>query len=217
MRAKIIIMSICVGLCLCVPSVAHAYQQTDLLDRPVGPLNIRGETIDKILETISALYKIPMGIELADSLKSVEREIDVHLPEMVLKSYLDFLVMEDPRYGWKLEGQVIHFSPVKDRDNLLATLLDTKLSRVSFSSETRLSDIKYEILNLPEIKAKLDKAHVEPLIFEMGIPSNKLGVSLEHSNLTLRDLLARVTLRTTRRFWVLLRWGDNNKNIVLKL
>lgn len=217
MRIKTFLISICVVLSLCLPTlVAHGFQ-TNVLERSVGPLRVKGETIDKILETISADYKIPIGIELADSEKSLAREIDVNLPEMVLRSVLDYLVMEDPTYGWKLEGQVVHFSPVKDRDNVLATLLDTKLSRAFFSSEMRLSDMKYEILSLPEIETKLFDAHVKPLTFEMGIPSKKLGMSLEHSNLTLRELLDQVTLSTTRRFWMLSRWGDNNKYIVLRL
>lgn len=218
MRAKTVLMSVCVALLLCLPTlVAQAFQQTDVLERSVGPLRIKGETIDGILEIISADYKIPMGIDLADSKKSPNREFDVNLPEMALTSVLDYLVLQDPRYSWKLKGQVVHFSPVKDRDNLLATLLDTKLNRVSFSSELPQSDIKYEILSLPEIKTKLAEARVEPLMFEMGIPSKKLGVSLEHSNLTLRELLDQITLSTTRRFWVLSRWGDDNKYIVLIL
>lgn len=178
---------------------------------------MKGETIDRVLETISEDYKIPMGIELVDSKKSPDLKIDVNLPKMVLRSALDYLVMQDPRYGWKVEGQVIHFSPVKDRDNLLATLLDTKLSRVSFSAELGLSYMKYEILKLPEIEAKLAEAQVEPLIFEMGLRSReKLGRSLDYSNLTLRDLLNRITLNTSRQFWVLLRWWENNEYIASK-
>ena len=218
MRVKNVLMSVSVALFLCLPTlVAQALQQTHILERSVGPLRLKGETIDKILEIISEDYKIPIGIDLADSSESQDREIDVNLPEMGLKSVLDYLVMQDSRYGWKLEGKVIHFFPVKDRDNLLATLLDTKLSRVSFSSELRLSDMKYEILSLPELERKLDKTHVKPLMFEMGIPSEKLGVPLQHSNLTLRELLDQITLTTTRRFWMLSRWGDNNKYLILRL
>ena len=218
MRVKNVLMSVSVALFLCLPTlVAQALQQTHILERGVGPLRLKGETIDKILEIISEDYKIPIGIDLADSRESQDREIDVNLPEMALKSVLDYLVMQDSRYGWKLEGKVIHFFPVKDRDNLLATLLDTKLSRVSFSSELRLSDMKYEILSLPELERKLDKTHVKPLMFEMGIPSEKLGVPVQHSDLTLRELLDQITLTTSRRFWMLSRWGDNNKYLILRL
>jgi len=190
----------------------------DLLDRSVGPIKIKCESIDEILEILSVSYKIPIGISLADAKKSPDRQIDVNLPEMVLKSVLDFLVMQDPRYKGKVEGNVVNFFPVKDYDPLVTSLLDTNLSRVSFSSQLRLSDIRYEIFDLPEINAKLVQANVAPLMFEMGIPStDKIGASLKFSNLSLRELLDQITLNTSRRFWRLARWGDANKYIALTL
>ena len=218
MRAKFILMSVCIALFLFVPTMVYASNQADLLDRSVGPIKIKCESIDEILETLSDSYKIPIGISLADTKKSPDRQIDVNLPEMVLKSVLDFLVMQDPRYKGKVEGNVVNFFPVKDYDPLVTSLLDTNLSRVSFSSQLRLSDIRYEIFDLPEINAKLVQANVAPLMFEMGIPStDKIGASLKFSNLSLRELLDQITLNTSRRFWRLTRWGDDNKYIALTL
>jgi len=202
-----------------VPSfMAYGFQQTNFLDRKIGPLMIKDESIDRILERISRTYDIPMGIDLADEMKSADRQVDVDFPETVLRSVLDYLVQKDPRYRWKLEGQVVHFFPITDRDDFLSTLLDTKLKRVSFSSQLLESDMRYEILSLPEINAKLMEANVEPLMFEMGFPSKQqLGVSLEYSNLTLRELLDQITLRTNRKFWVLTRGWDRNRYIALRL
>jgi hypothetical protein len=198
--------------------MVYASNQADLLDRSVGPIKIKCESIDEILETLSDSYKIPIGISLADTKKSPDRQIDVNLPEMVLKSVLDFLVMQDPRYKWKVEGNVVNFFPIKDFDPLVMSLLDTNLSRVSFSSQLRLSDIRYEIFDLSEINAKLIQANVAPLMFEMGIPStDKIGASLKFSNLSLRELLNQIALNTSRRFWRLTRWGDDNKYIALTL
>jgi len=199
-------------------TVVYASDQTDLLDRSVGPIRIKSQPIGKILETLSDDYKVPIGISLADTKKSPDREIDVNLPEMVLKSVLDFLVIQDPRYKWKVEGQVVNFFPVRDHDPLVSSLLETNLSRVSFSPHLRLSDIRYEIFDLPEIRAKLIQANVAPLMFEMGIPStNKIGASLTFSNLSLKELLDQIALNTSRRFWMLARWGDDNKYIALRL
>jgi hypothetical protein len=71
---------------------------------------------------------------------------------------------------------------------------------------------------LPEIRSKLVIAGVEPLTFNGPGSWTKLGKDtyFNESNLTLRELLDRIVLKTEIRQWVISRWGKNSEYISLK-
>jgi serine/threonine protein kinase len=142
----------------------------------------------------------------------------LELPETNLKDFLDSVIAKDPRYRWKLERGVIHVWPVSERDTLLATLLDTKVSHFSIIGQISRNRIYDDIMSLPEISSKLVSAGVEPLTFNGPGSWAKLGENtfFDESNLTLRELLDRIVLKTEIRQWVLSRWGKNSEYISLK-
>ena len=129
------------------------------------------------------------------------------------------MIAKDPRYTWKLEGGVVHISPVSERDTLLATLLDTKISHFAIMGETSRYRIYDDIMDLPEIRSKLVIAGVEPLTFRSGLGSwPKFGKEtfFNESNLTLRELLDKIVLKTEIKRWVITRWGQNSEYITLR-
>jgi len=73
-------------------------------------------------------------------------------------------------------------------------------------------------MDLPEIRSKLVIAGVEPMIFLASGSMTKLAKEtlVNESNLTLRELLDRIVLKTEIRQWVLSRWGKNSEYISLK-
>jgi hypothetical protein len=208
-------------LCLCVcgssTSEVRASDQTDPLSQPIRAVSIKGETIAFALDLLTSEYRIPIGIELTDEKLGPRRKINLELPQTTLKEFLDAVVAKDPKYTWKLEGGVIHVWPVTDRDVLIATLLDTKISHFGVADGPTRYRIHYDILNLPEIQTKLIVADVAPMIFLNFASMDKLekDVVFEESDLTLRELLDRLAQKTKIRRWVIRRWGDNNEYITL--
>ena len=73
-------------------------------------------------------------------------------------------------------------------------------------------------MDLPEIRSKLITAGVEPLTFLGPGSWTKLAreTLFNESNLTLRELLDRIVLKTEIRLWVISRWGKNSEYVSLK-
>jgi hypothetical protein len=199
-------------------SEASAFDEPDLLSRQIRATAIKAESIDQVLDLLAADYRIPIGIELGDPKLTPYREIDLNLPETNLKGFLDSVIAKDPRYTWKLEGSVIHVWPVTARDSFVATLLDTKISHFVMIGETRRHRIFNDIMNLPEIGSRLAIANIAPLIFVNFGSMHKLekGTFFSESNLTLRELLDRIIVKTDIKRWVLVRWGKNSEFITLR-
>lgn len=197
---------------------ARALNESELLTRKIRTTTIKSESIDQILGRLTSDYKIPVGIELGDEKLTPRREITLALPERNLKAFLDSVIEKDSRFTWKLEGGVIHVWPISGRDTLLATLLDEKISHFAIIGDVCRCGIYNDIMSLPEISSKLVIAGVKPLTF-LG-PGSWTKLSKEtffnESNLTLRELLDRIVLKTEIKGWVISRWGKNSEFISLK-
>jgi len=199
---------------------AKAFDKPDLLSIEIRATVIKNENIDQVVGRLTE-YGIPVGIELAEEKLpplTPRRRIDLKVPETNVKDFLDTVVAKDPRYTWKLEGGVVHVWPKIERDTLITTLLDTKISHFAFAGGVSRYHIQNEILNLPEISSQLDFAGVSPLIFHSFANQAKLekGAVFDESNVTLRELLDKLVLKTEIKQWVIMRWGENSEYITLK-
>jgi hypothetical protein len=198
-------------------SEPRAFAQPDILSQHIRATAIKGETIGRALDLLTSEYSIPVGIELADPKGNPDRKIDLDLPETTVKEFLDSVVSKDPRYAWKLEGDVIHVWPLVGRDGLLETLLATKISHFAVADGSSRYRIHNDIMDLPEIKTKLIIADVTPMIFLNFSSMSRLekGVVFEVSDLTLRELLDKLAQKTNVNRWIIRRWGNNNEFITL--
>jgi hypothetical protein len=199
-------------------SKASALKEPDLLARQIKATAIKGESLDQVLHHLAIDYQIPLGIELGDPNLTPSRKIELDLPDTSLKDFLDAAVAKDPRYTWKLEGGVIHVWPVSGRDTLLATLLGEKISHFAFIGEATRYAVCNDIMNLPEIRSKLVIAGVDPMIFANFSSIHKFDKKtfFNESNLTLKELLDRIVLKTDMKRWVLVRWGEKGEFITLR-
>ena len=197
---------------------ASAFNESDVLTLDIKATVIKGETIAQIFDRLASDYDIPIGIELGDEKLTPRREINLDLPETNLKDFLDAVIAKEPRYTWKLEGGVIHVWPVNGRDTLLTALLDTKISHFAIVGEVNRYAVYYDIMDLPEIRSRLVVAGVEPLTFRGPGSAAKAGKEtvFNESNLTLRELLDKIVLKTEIKQWVISRWGKNSEFISLK-
>jgi hypothetical protein len=199
-------------------SKASVFNEPDLLAVQIRATDVKAESIDQILGRLTDDYAVPVGIELGDPQLTPSREIHLRLPETTLKDFLDAVIAKDPRYTWKLERGVIHVRPLRGRDTLLATLLDTKVSHFAIIGATSRYRIYNDLMNLPEIRSQLVIAGVDPMIFLSSGTMRKLGKDtvFDESSLTLSELLDKIILRTEIRRWVITRWGKNGEYITLR-
>jgi hypothetical protein len=109
-----------------------AFNDPDLFNVKIRATAIKGESIDQVLGLLTDEYGIRVGIELGDEKITPRRKINLDSPEASLKDFLDSVIAKEPRYTWKLEGGAIHVWPTAERDTLLTTLLDTKISHFAF-------------------------------------------------------------------------------------
>jgi hypothetical protein len=210
-------VSLAVQLSFGLIKEARGFSEPDLLNRRIRPTEIKNQTIDQVLSLLAIDYKIPIGIELADEKLAPGHKITLNVPETNLKDFLSSVVAKDTRYNWKLEGGVIHFSPVTGRDALIAALLDTKISHFAFAEGSSRYSINNDIMNIPEIRAQLVVADVAPMIFLNGASMQRVGkgVALNESGITLKELLDQIVLKTEFKRWTLGRWGKDNEFITL--
>jgi hypothetical protein len=96
--------------------------------------------------------------------------------------------------------------------------LDTRISHLAFAEGPGRYSIYNDILNLPEIRSQLIVADVPPMIFLSSGTMRKVEkrIFFDESDLTLRELLDRMLVRTDIKQWVLMRWGDQNEYITLR-
>lgn len=210
-------MTVCAIWFLILLPEVNAFDEQDLLSRPIRATVIKGETIDQVLDLLAVEYGIPVGIELGDS-KLKRQEIDWTVPKTTVQKFLDDLITKDSRYAWKLEGGIIHVWPLTERDAFVTTLLNTKISHFSFPESTTRYAIFNDIFKVPEIQTQLINADVAPMVFLNFGSMHRVGkgISLYESNLTLRELLDRIVLKTDIKRWVITRWGDKGEYITLR-
>lgn len=218
--AMMAVCAICLNLLLPLSFVSEVrgFDELDLLTQQIRPIAIKGKTFDQVLGTLTSDYGIPIGIELGDEKVTPRREIDLNLPETNVKEFLDAVIAKDSRYTWKLEVGVIHVRPLAGRDALLTTLLDTKISHFAFDQGATRYAIFSDLLKAPEIQTKLIVADVAPMVFLNFGSMHRVGngISFVESNLTLREILDRIILKTDIKRWVLVRWGENGEYITLR-
>jgi hypothetical protein len=204
-------------LCFTFVPKAITCSASDLLTVQIKATTIKGESIDQVIGHLIE-YGIPIGIDLGNENLTPPRTFDLDLPQTTVKHFLDSVIAKDPRYTWKLEGGVVHVWPVKARDALVATLLDTKIGHFSFTGGVSRYQIQNEIMDLPEISSQLIVAGVGPLMIHNFDNMAKLEARtfFEESNVSLRELLDRIVLKTDIKAWVIIRWGKNSEYITLK-
>lgn len=106
---------------------------------------------------------------------------------------------------------VISFFPKLQRDQFLADLLETRVESYRIDEKTGRWDIRVEITELPEIKAKLQSSDVLPVIGAWSTPDfaeASRGFRMNVHDLTLRELLNQIIRTSDMKRWTIRRYGD---------
>lgn len=188
-----------------------------LLDRPVSDFRIEDGSVGWVLSNAARRFEVPVGFEGARD-PDAGPQVSVDIRGGTLRDVLDAVVRQDPRYEWRVVDGVINVFPKAGRDELLVSLLATPVREFSIAEGTGRKVIQMRITDLPEIKAKLEAAHVTPTYFVVSnLDVNPVGAkfSLTMTDTTVRGLLNRIVRDSTAKFWVLRRDGVNGEDLIL--
>jgi|GEM_PF-4007907 hypothetical protein len=213
------LLTIAIVVLTSLTSARSQTRESNTLDHHFDSVTIKEASIILALNGIANDNSLPIGLEVAAAQpESPEREINLTLKDTTLRTVLNEIIKQDSRYTWISDGGVIYFYAKLDRDPLLQDLLATNLGEFTIGGDRTTSQVRNRILELPEIKAKLERAKVSPLvIFWRGADHGKLedGFSSQIANVTLKSLLDQIILHSTQKFWMLNRYGKSNEYVVL--
>ena len=183
------------------------------LDQVIN-IDLSDATLLLVLSTLAVDHRVPIGFEQAvGSRDNPNEKIDIQ--SGTLKSILDSLIAQEPRYKWELRDGVINVTPVVGRDEFLAQFLDTRIAQfVPPKGTTDKFKIRDAILALPEVRQLLEAngVTVRPYDYAYGrsIYSND-DVNLTMSNTDVRGVLNHIAKETEHKMWDLERVGDNRE------
>ena len=189
---------------------AAADSTTASLDQLIT-IDLADATFLLALDTLAVDHRVPIGFEQAiDSRDNLNRHI--RLRSGTLKTVLDSLVAQEPRYSWELRDGVINVTPIVGRDQFLTQFLDTKLAQ--FDPPKGTTDkfkLRDAILALPEVRKLLQTNGVTVKPYDYPYRRSIYSeddVNLTMTNTDVRGVLNNIASRTEHKIWSLERVGD---------
>lgn len=159
-------------------------------------------------------HRVPIGFEQAmDSRDNLNRHIYLHSGR--LKTVLDSLVAQEPRYKWELRDGVINITPVVGRDQFLARFLETKVAQ--FEPPKGTTDkfkIRDAVLALPEVRGLLEASGVTVKPYDYPYRRSIYSddeVNLRMTNSDVRGVLNNISKTTEHKIWSLERVGEKRE------
>ena len=201
---------------LCAQPCFGQSQVKEMLHRRLEPLETQADSMHLILSKISADYDVPLGFEAAT--QGEEPILSVMIQGRLLQDVLDDIVKKDPRYEWQIVDGVVNVRPKSQRDGLLASILETRVKVFEIPRETRLFQVRPEILKMPEVRALLEQSNVSvETDIKLGGEFVKFGkdFSLSRSNVTVREILNQIIRTSDIKYWVVNRYGKNKEFLVV--
>ncbi len=183
------------------------------LDQVIN-ITLAEATLLLALSKLAVDHRVPIGFEHAVDSRDNPNE-KIHIQGGTLKSILDSLVAQEPRYKWELRDGVINVTPAAGRDEFLARFLDTRVAQfLPPKGTTDKFKIRDAILALPEVREllTLNNVSVRPYDYASGrsIYAND-NVDLRISNTDVRTVLNNIAKESEHKMWDLERVGDKRE------
>lgn len=196
----------------CAGNTAGQDTGRQLLELPVRKVKIKeAANVHLALSALANEYGVPIGLEVAAA-GGQGPKISLDLEGRPLREVLDAVVEQDRRYEWRLVDGVINVFPKEGRDEFLRDLLETRLSRFAIAKGTGLFDIRRQIAETPEVRAKLERAGVGSggggFVTNADFAEAGPGFTLDASGLTLREILNKVIATSETKYWIINRTAD---------
>lgn len=174
-------------------------------DVPIGMegSTLENENADYVFNT-NLPYRIP-GSTLVDSPYVIKNHLlTVDVENASLETVMNEIVKQMKNYKWEINDEVVNIIPTIGRDKRYEKLLALNIDNFSFRKNFPIGQIRNDLLDLPEIKKFLSENKIlstKQRAF-IGNVSRLLPAEMNYSNLTLRELLNKIT-KIKRGGWLL--------------
>ena len=163
-------------------------------------------TLIYVLDTLAYNYGVPIGLEKSSTHKD-EPNLDINIKDGSLKDVLDSIVQQYPVYRWEMKDGVINFTPVRDRYEFIAKLLDEPVSHYEPTKVDGKLEISNSILQLNEVINLMSAYGVKQLEgYEKYLYNNEVyednKVDLSVSNTNVRGVLNKIARDSKHKIWV---------------
>ena len=189
----------------------------NLLERRVS-LRVKEGTIEEALNRLAIEQSVPIGWEVTLN-DFVKHDINVDLRNTALRDVLDYLMIAEPSYRWKLEDGVINVIPAVGRDEMLEKFLSLRIKQFEPSKGLRVFAFRDAIYDLPEVHNFLQTNGLEAshgVHVSGGIPP-PLDFEFRVADIELRALLNKLIRDGHRRMWIVSRHGERRESLHLGL
>lgn len=174
-------------------------------DVPIGMegSTLENENADYVFNT-NLPYRRP-GSEFVDRPYAIKNHLlTVDVEDVSLETVMDEIVKQMKNYKWEINDEVVNIIPTNGRDKRYEKLLAIKIDNFSFQKDFPIGQIRNDLLDLPEIKKFLSENKIlstKRRAFISNV-SRLLPAEMNYSNLTLRELLNKIT-KIKRGGWLL--------------
>jgi hypothetical protein len=175
------------------------------LDRAVAPFYSNDEHAFEAILRFGRENNIPLGVVVGDQLCSTVLS-DFRTERAPARKVLDELAKNLPSYHWKLEDQVVVFTPDKLPEATLQ-FLAMEPHPYAIPEETLQGQTAYAWMN---IRAVLKPQEGTAFNF-LSSPRSEKWPALALSNMTIEQILDRLVARKTGGVWILLPFKDLSK------
>lgn len=174
-------------------------------DVPIGMegSTLENDTVDYVFNT-NLPYVDPSSKITDRSYDVKDHFLTVDVENASLETVLDEIVGQMKNYKWEINDEVVNIIPIKGRDKRYEKLLAINISNFIFQEYFTIGQIRNNILDLPEVQKYLSENNILSTKYRgfIGNAARVLPVGMEFSNLTLRELLNKIT-KIKRGGWLL--------------
>jgi hypothetical protein len=227
MDKKIILLALLI--CLCFSGSFGQDNSVDLKAKKIT-LKLKDKPLWLVFQHLMVKYDVPIGLEgstldngnadyafntnlpyinpnskIIDGNYVIKNNLlNIDVENASLETVLDEIVRQMKNYKWEINDDVVNIIPTKGRDERNEKLLALNISSFSFQKNFSIGQIRNNILDLPEIQTFLSEQKIFSTKWRAFVASatRRLPVEMKFSNLTLRDLLNKIT-KIKRGGWLL--------------
>jgi hypothetical protein len=152
---------------------------------------------------------LKIDVETWRVFKAEKHPLSINVSNVRLKDVFDILVRQLRNYKWEVSDNVVDIFPIKGRDKRYKRLLELRIGSFASKKGDSIRALTSEIYALPEVRGYLNE---NQLYFSLNRPGSalllnsqygrKLDVEMNFANLTLKELLNRIT-QAKRGGWIL--------------
>ncbi|HRH40126.1 MAG TPA: hypothetical protein PKY82_00685 [Pyrinomonadaceae bacterium] len=203
-------------------NINFAQESSNILATQIQLTKIEGESISAILAKIALTYNIPISFQSRlnyESRRYAKKKIKIPRKDS-LRQILNELVKTDPDYTWEESNGIIRFFPKFKEDLIISELLETSIKKIVLDENPSKMYIGDLIFKTPEIKNKLLSNGITKIqfyyateLFNESLWLKKTAYQFENTKVI--EILNRIIKESSKKFWIISRWGAHNEFITL--